>query len=213
MCAVTSRPNQSGRRKPAEERRAEIVETAGRIALSDGLDQVTAKRVADRLGVYPGLVNHYFSSADDLVAAAFGHATATEREEVFGHAEAASSPLEQMRRLFEGWFDAERDAGALLWLDGCQASRRRPALLAEVARQLDADLARLAAIIHGGAGTGAFTVADPTTTAMRILALVDGLSVQASVRSVLDYTAASDMVIDTTERELDLPQGALRAGC
>ena len=61
-----SSPLDAARRKPPKERRAEIIEAAAGIALADGLERVTARRVAEALGVFPGLVNHYFGSADDL---------------------------------------------------------------------------------------------------------------------------------------------------
>jgi DNA-binding transcriptional regulator YbjK len=61
-----SSPDRATRRKPPDERRAEIIETASAIALAEGLDKVTARRVADALGVFPGLVNHYFRTADAL---------------------------------------------------------------------------------------------------------------------------------------------------
>ena len=59
MNGVTSRPQATARRKPASERLAEIIETAAAIAVAEGLDRVTAKRVAAELGVFPGLVSHY----------------------------------------------------------------------------------------------------------------------------------------------------------
>ena len=84
MSGVTSRPQATARRKPASERLAEIIEAAAAIAVAEGLDRVTAKRVAAELGVFPGLVSHYFATADELVATAFAHAAASEREQNFG---------------------------------------------------------------------------------------------------------------------------------
>lgn len=54
---------------PAGERRAEIVRAASVIAVSEGLDKLTAKRVAQAVGVVPGLVDYHFRSADELIAA------------------------------------------------------------------------------------------------------------------------------------------------
>jgi len=42
-----------------------------------------------------------------------------------------------------------------------------------------------------------------------MLSLIDGLSVQAATRGILDYTPVRAMVIATTERLLALPPGAL----
>jgi len=209
MNGVTSRPQATARRKPAGERLAEIVEAAAAIAVAEGLDRVTAKRVAAELGVFPGLVGHYFATADELVATAFAHAAAAEREQIFGRAELAARPVDQVRRLLQSWLHQDRDPVSLLWLDAWQASRRRPALMTEVGRQMTADLDRLSAIIAGGIATGDFPVDDPAEPALQILSLIDGLSVQAATRQTIDYTAVRSMVIATAERLLRLPPATL----
>ena len=209
MNGVTSRPQATARRKPASERLAEIIETAAAIAVAEGLDRVTAKRVAADLGVFPGLVSHYFATADELVAAAFANAAAGEREQIFGRALLADRPVDQIRRLLDAWLHRDRDPVSLLWLDGWQASRRRPALLAEVGRQMNTDLDRLSAVIAAGIAAGDFQIGDPRAPALQILSLIDGQSVQAATREILDYAPVRAMVITTTERLLALPPGTL----
>jgi AcrR family transcriptional regulator len=209
MRSVESRPQTAVRRKPAGERFAEITDTAAALAVSEGLDKVTAKSVAGVLGVFPGLVTHYFATADELVAAAFAQAVTAERDEVFGHAALAERPLGQLRRLLEGWLHQDRDPVSLLWLDAWQASRRRPALRTEVGRQMNADLDRLSALIGAGIAAGDFSVDNPREPALQILSLIDGLSVQAATRATLDYTPVRTMVITTAETLLGLKPGAL----
>jgi AcrR family transcriptional regulator len=206
-----STPSSAARRKPPEERRAEIVETAATIAVTEGLDKVTARRIAEALGVFPGLVNHYFRSADDLVAAAFTHAAANESREAYGYAEEATTAVEQIQRLFRDWLDTERGHSiSLLWLDAWQASRRRPALQTAVIEQMEADLDRLQALIRAGIDSGELRVADSAAAATCIMALVDAMSIHAAVGPKLDYTPVNEMVITTTEDTLGLPRGALR---
>jgi AcrR family transcriptional regulator len=209
MNGVTSRPQATARRKPASERLAEIIETAAAIAVAEGLDRVTAKRVAAELGVFPGLVSHYFATADELVATAFAHAAAGEREQNFGVALLADRPVDRMRRLLGFWLHQDRDPVSLLWLDAWQAGRRRPALMAEVGRQMNADLDRLSAVIADGIAAGDFDIDDPGEPALQILSLVDGLSVQAATRQTVDYAPVRAMVIATAERLLALPAGTL----
>jgi AcrR family transcriptional regulator len=209
MNGVTSRPQATARRKPASERLAEIVDTAAAIAVAEGLDRVTAKRVATELGVFPGLVSHYFATADELVATAFAHAAASEREQIFGHAVLADRPVDRIRRLLTAWLHQDRDPVSLLWLDAWQASRRRPALLAEVGRQMNADLERLSAVIADGIAAGDFEIDDARQPALQILSLIDGLSVQAATRQTLDYAPVRAMVTATAERLLALPPGTL----
>ncbi len=187
-----------------------MVQVASQIAVAEGLDKVTAKRIAAELGVFPGLVAHYFT-ADELVAAAFACAAAAERDEVFGRAVRAGDPVAQVRALLADWLHTDRDSVSLLWLDAWQASRRRPALLAEVDRQMQLDLVRLTRLIDSGISTADFAAADATTAAMQIMSLIDGLSVQAVVRGILDYSAVRAMVVTMTEQLLDLPAGRLRS--
>ena len=197
------------RRKRAPERNAEIVAAAGAVALSDGLDKVTAKRVAEKLGVFPGLIAHYVRSADELVAIAFATAATAEREEVYARARAGASATDQLRLLLDNYVDPARDAVALLWLDAWQASRRRPALREEVTRQMNHDLDRLGELIAGGQQAGEFRTQDSRAAAMRILALVDGLSVQAAIRDAFDYADVQLMLRRNVEHELGLGAGAL----
>jgi AcrR family transcriptional regulator len=205
-----SSPPYAARRKPPEARRAEIIQAAASIALTDGLDKVTARRVAEALGVFPGLVNHYFRSVDELVAAAFADAAARETEEVFGYAVAGVTPVQQIRRLLGDWLASRHDSVSLLWLDAWQASRRRPALQAAVTEQMGVQLTRLEALIRDGNNVGDLHVADAAAAALQIMALIDATSVQAAVRTTIDYTPVSDMAVDTAENILGLPRGALR---
>ncbi len=77
---------------------------------------------------------------------------------------------------------------------------------------MNADLYRLSALIRDGARAGDFPAAEPRETAIQILGLIDGLSVQAATRSTLDYTAVRAMVVTTAERLVGLGPGTLRPG-
>ncbi|MFI5733610.1 TetR/AcrR family transcriptional regulator [Kribbella sp. NPDC051587] len=54
-----------------DERRTAIVEAVLDLVDTSGVDQVTVRRVADRAGVSLGRVQHYFSTKDELLGAAF----------------------------------------------------------------------------------------------------------------------------------------------
>ncbi len=200
------------KRKPPAERRLEIVAAAARIAVAEGLESLTLRRVAEELGVVPGLVNHYFPVAEDLAAAAFGHAAAAERDGLFAALGTSRPPLGQLREMLGMLLADSSDDISLLWLDAWQATRKRPALRAEVARQMDGWMQNVAALISRGAKSGSFKVSDPQRAARRIMALIDGFSIQAAMRSAIVYDAVRDMVFETIERELGLPPGRLRGG-
>src|SRR5215813_989407 len=193
MDAVKSRPQSAARRKAPAQRRAEMIEAAAGIALNEGLDKVTAKRVAAELGVFPGLVDHYFS-ADQLVAAAFAHVAAEERDQTFAELESEPDPLAEIRRLVADLLQADRDPISLLWLDAWQASRHRPALRDEVVFQMNEDIRCLAEVIQRGVDSGQLRVDEPASAAVQIFTLLDGLSVQAAIRGSVDYADVQTLV-------------------
>lgn len=210
--ATASRP----RRRPPEKRRDEIAEAAGRIAATDGLTQVTAKRVAVAVGVYPGLVNHYFRTADDLIAAAFASATEGRRDRQLQTIAAdADHPTAELRMFLHDAIAPENDPSALLWLDAWRESPRRPALQREVIRQMEMDVSGLRDLLERGVAAGEFSTPDCAASAIRILAMLDGISAQSAVRTaiagagLLNYPVVSEMLLRTTESDLGLRPGTL----
>jgi AcrR family transcriptional regulator len=202
-------PAPSARRKPPQERRTEIVQAASVLALTEGLESLTLRRVADALGVVPGLVNHYFRSVEDLVAEAFAVAAYGETSAVFRLVEEEGTALERMRALIRLLVTPDRDDISLLWLDAWQASRQRPALHAAVTQQMLVWQQRVADLVSAGVTDGVFRAVDPPAAATRLMAVVDGLSVHAAMRSPVDYAVVRQLVIDSTERELGLRPGEL----
>ncbi|MGW6140420.1 TetR/AcrR family transcriptional regulator [Streptomyces sp. NPDC055140] len=206
---MTSTSRTGRRRLPAGERRAEILRAASAIAVTEGLDKLTAKRVAQAVGVVPGLVDYHFKSADELIAAAFSHAATADNDTVFEHALRTDHPVDQVRQLMQAWLHQDRDPVSLLWLDAWQASRRRPALLTAVTRQMKAAQDRLEAHIEAGVSQGCFHVDNAGYAAMHILVLIDGLSPQAAMRTKIDYAEVRELITATAERILGLDEGAL----
>ena len=201
---------QPRKRKAPPQRREEIVAAASALALREGLQSLTLRRVAEALGVVPGLVNHYFPAVDDLAAAAFAHAASAERNALFAAAPPSTSPLHHMRALLRALTAVQGDAISLLWLDAWQATRTRPALRAEVTHQMAAWRSDLSRLIACGVASGCFRTPDPPTTATRILALLDGLSIQAAIRFTIGYATVRDLVVETIARELGLEATLLR---
>lgn len=198
-------------RKPPEERRAEILATASALASDEGLESLTLRRVADELGVYPGLVSHYFQTVDELVVDAFRHAVTIESGELYAAVAGEPTPLDRLGRLLELLVSRERDGVSLLWLDAWSAFRHRPALAGEVTRLMAIDQQRLGDLIRDGVTAGQFTAADPLAAASRIYAVIDGLSVLAAVGAEFDHAAVRKLVFTNAERELELHDGALRS--
>ena len=209
MARMSSRGAATKRvRKAAAERRQEILATAAQVGLTDGLECITLRRVADELGVQPGLVGHYFPAADHLVAEAFTHATMAELDGLLPES-GLDDPVGTFRSFFGLIASSEFDNVSRLWLNARHLSRYRPVLHEHVVAQELLWCRRLEEIIAAGAAGDRFTAADPWAAAARILVAIDGTSAYVNT-SVDDRRAAiADMVRSVAETELGLPAGSL----
>lgn len=59
------------RREPEERRREDLILAALELVAEGGLQAATVRAIADKAGVTPGLIRHYFSSKEDLTRAAY----------------------------------------------------------------------------------------------------------------------------------------------
>lgn len=200
-------------RKSPEARRAEIVDAATAVALTEGLECVTLRRIADELVVRPGLISHYFPSAEDLVAEAFGSAVGAELDALLpsgppGASEEAA-PTRELARFFARTSGDAYDAISRLWINARHLSRYRPVLRERVAEQEAAWRGRLEALLRLGIERGEFRTDDPYVTTIQILVVLDGLGAHANTDTSNRPEAVTRMAVTTAERELGLPRGAL----
>lgn len=209
---MTSRgPGKRVRKAPAE-RRNEIVTTAARVGLTEGLECITLRRIADELGVQSGLVGHYFPAADKLVAEAFTSATMAELDSLLPEDPADpgdSTPLRTLRRFFTLISSTDFDNVSKLWLNARHLSRYRPVLRDHVVDQELLWCRRIERLVTAGVETREFRCDDPWAAAVRILVAIDGTS--AYINTSADHRAApiADMVRTFAEAELGLAPGAL----
>jgi AcrR family transcriptional regulator len=172
------------KRKLPAERHGELLDKAVEISAAEGLSAVTLRRVATDLGVTPGLVSHYFSSAEQLIMAAFKTAADADLAEARSRAAAAASPTAKLDALMDYVLDeSSEDAGAL-WLEAWSLGRRNAALAAEANALTVEWLACIAEIVRSGVTSGEFHVADADVAARRLLTMLDGLGAQMVVRAV-----------------------------
>jgi len=195
-------------RKKPEERRAEIIAAAAAIAIDEGLERITLRAVAERLGVRPGLITHYFPAAEDLVVDAFVHAAVEEREQLL---QCPGSPRERMRRFAAHTDGADGIPLGRLWLNARHLTRFISGLADALDEQERLDRDDLVALIAEGVRSGDFGEVDPTAAAVRIWLAVDGKGSYANSRAMFRSDAADHFVSDCAEWALGLPPGALRS--
>ncbi|MEU3480591.1 TetR/AcrR family transcriptional regulator [Streptomyces sp. NPDC033754] len=196
-------------RKSPEARRAEIVETAARVALTEGLECVTLRRIADELAVRPGLISHYFPSAEDLVGEAFSVASTGELDALLPADRPHGTPTQYLARYFALSVGDAYDDISRLWINARHLSRYRPVLRDRVAEQELASDDRLEGLIREGVERGEFRTDDPRTAAIHILVVLDGLGAHANTDRSNRPEAVTRMAVTTAERELGLAYGTL----
>lgn len=59
------------RRETEERRREDLIQAALELVAEGGLQAATVRAIADKAGVTPGLIRHYFSSKEELTRAAY----------------------------------------------------------------------------------------------------------------------------------------------
>ena len=196
------------KRKSGPERAAEIARTAREIARYDGLDAITLRAIAARIGVTPALVSHYEPSTEGLVATTFGAIAGAELAEITRELSALPSSVEALRALIDTLLGPDRSTVTTVWLDAWSVGRRNLALAREVGVQMDAWQAFLVALLNRGSARGEFAVADSGALAWQLLAIIDGINAHAVVRYG-DARGQRDLVRTVAEHELGLPAGAL----
>lgn len=193
-------------RKRPEERREEILAAAAAIAVEAGLERITLRAVADRLGVRPGLITHYFPAAEDLVIAAFARAAAVERERFFP---AEGAPIARLAH-FLGYIESGASLPlARLWLNARHLSRFSDALAAALEEQDTLDRERLTALITEGVTDGVFTTPDPAEACIRIFIAVDGVGSYVN-NGPFASDAYDSFAADVADWTLGLAPGTLR---
>jgi AcrR family transcriptional regulator len=210
-CVATTSPTPTRRKNP-EARRLEILKAAGDIALTEGLEAVTYRRVADRLGCAPGLIHHYFPIVIDLVAEALNDVLVTDQDDSFDEAKDEPDALAGLSTLLTRWTFHKANEFSHLWLDAWSMARRHSAVRWVVDDVMKRGHVRLTALIDAGVQQGCFTVADTESVAWYLLTALDGLIVHTSVGVNQGLVDVTHTVATFTEQELGLPPGSLRIG-
>jgi AcrR family transcriptional regulator len=198
------------KRMTPDQRREAIVAATIDVARRKGLASTTVRDVAAEMGTSSGLIHHYFSSMDDVLAAAFEIVASQDlglSERLMAEAE---SPVEALRIFFRTYTPSDKDWAFQLWLDAWAEAARRPAIQA-TSRRLNLEWqALLERTIEAGVRSGAFVCRDPDGAAWRILSMLDGLALQVVAHGTT--ISRQDVVAWSTaaaERELGLAVGGL----
>jgi AcrR family transcriptional regulator len=166
-----------------EERRAELAAAVWRLASREGLEAVTVRRVADEAGWSTGAVVHYFSDKEELLLFAFRTVADRVGRRLAAAEERTDEPLELARTwLVQGLpLDAERQAEVRVWFAFLGLALARPAFARAQRLTYRAWRRRVADLLEEAQRRGQVRAnVDCAATAAALVAVVDGLAIQAT---------------------------------
>jgi len=195
------------RAQQVQVRRAELLEAAERVVLERGLADTRVADVAAASGVSGGLIHYHFASKDQLLTEMLR--TAAERDIARARrlASGPGSAASRLDKVMREFVPTARDESWILWIDAWGAGLRDPALRAISEELDDAWVAVLEQVIRDGAESGEFDCPDPSASAWRLAALLDGLGLRITLqrgsmsrRQMLEHArvlAAHEVGVDT----------------
>jgi AcrR family transcriptional regulator len=191
-------------------RREEIIAAALRVASTKGMANTTVRDVAAEMGTSSGLIHHYFSSMDEVLAAAFDEAAGADLAKTEAAMRDCSSATGRLAAFFAAYTRSDERCAFQLWLDAWAEASRRPALGATSQRLNVAWQRLIVTTIMEGIDEGAMVCDDPDATAWRVLSLLDGLSLQLAAHpGVIERGVVVDWAMTALEGEVGLPAKSL----
>ena len=192
------------RRSEPDARRADLIAATARVLAREGTGGASVRAIAVEAGVSPGLVGHYFTGIDALVAATYAHVEHTVSEALDAAVVAAGAdPRARLDAFVTASFSPPIASGELLatWTAFWSLVRSR----ADIAHQHDEQYAAFRARLEALLAECGLPAARLRHAAIAITALVDGLWLElclspeafsadeadAIARSVLDALISS----------------------
>ncbi len=193
-------------------RRQTIVEAARAVASRKGLSATTVRDVAEEMGTSSGLIHHYFTSMDQLLAEVFSQVAETDLSATRERMDLATSQTGRLAAYFAAWADPANDGTFQFWLDAWSEAGRNETVRMR-SRALNIEWQKtLSEVIRSGIATGEFNEVDADAVSWKALSLLDGLSLQVVAHpTVIERGRASELATNSIERDLGLELGALRA--
>ena len=164
----------AGRRKTA------VLEAACRVIADRGADATRFADVAAESGVPVSTLQYYFGSREDLLVAAFRHASATEIAALEADIAALTDPWGQLERIISralaGYQPDAPEAGRL-WIESWHFGIRDAEMRADTLRDYDAWRRLVADAVRRGVEQGRFGPVQPEKVAVLTIAMVDGMGI------------------------------------
>ena len=198
-----------GRR--AGRRKIDVLEAACRVIAERGADATRFTDVAAESGVPVSTLQYYFGSREDLLVAAFRHASSAEMAALEAEVQAVADPWQQLERIVVAslsGYQPETPGGGRLWIESWHFGIRDAEMRADALRDNTAWRSLVADVVRGGVATGMFGDRyDADTVAVLTIAATDGMGIPLSLADpdITPEGAASSVM--GVLREMLRPEG------
>lgn len=170
-------------RKPAEVRKAEIVDTAIRLSAELGPDRLTTDRLAREIGISQAAIFRHFPTKGDIWLAVGQRIATLMRSDTALGSDVAEPPAEQLRNLVVRqltYFEKTPAIPAILFSRELHAENED--LRLHFASMMQNRMAMFAGLIESEKSNGDFSKdLDSTDAAALVLALIQGLAMRWSL--------------------------------
>lgn len=183
-------------------RKPQILEAAAAVIIERGLTATRISDVAERAGTSPAAVLYWFETRERLLTAALIADEEDFAERVGERLDRAATATEKLRLLIEA---TAAESRIDLWVELWARSLHDPVAARDRLRRDDQWRGLLAEVISAGRAAGEFDASvDPDRAALSLAALMDGLSVQATLEDPsLTEAAMASILLDHAEALLD----------
>jgi AcrR family transcriptional regulator len=198
-----------GAARRAGRRKVQVLEAAGRVIAERGADATRFADVAEESGVPVSTLQYYFGSREDLLVAAFRHASGTEIAALEAELAALPDPWERLTRIVAralAGYEAPAAQAGRLWIESWHFGIRDAEMRADTLRDYN-DWRRLVAdAVRSGTDSGRFSPRQsPERIAVLAIALADGVGIPLALGDPeLTCAGAAADVLATLARLLGL---------
>jgi AcrR family transcriptional regulator len=204
-------PRQPARRagRRAGRRKTAVLEAACRVIAERGADATRFADVAASSGVPVSTLQYYFGSREDLLVAAFRHASSTEIAALEADVAAIADPWEQLERIIARsltGYQPDDPEGGRLWIESWHFGIRDAEMRADALRDNTAWRGLVAQVVRRGIESGAFGGRyDPGQIGVLTIAAADGMGIPLSLADSVITPASATRDIMAMLRDLLRP--------
>jgi AcrR family transcriptional regulator len=163
-------------------RREEVLAATCAIIGEVGFRHVRIADVAERIGTSTGIIHYYFRTKDELLEAAFRFVIETARARSLAALEGVTDPEERLLTVIRvNLPTASNHQDWPIWIHLWAEALRDPSLRRVSVTAYDRWVRLIEDIVREGQEQGAFTHLDAREFATQLLAMIDGLVIQALI--------------------------------